>query len=53
MGSSQTAMMPYGWEGNCRIGVAMASGLSTCELHSLQERDEHATYTSLRSMAPL
>jgi len=49
MGSSQTAMMPYSWEGNRRIGVALASGLSTCELHGLQE---HAAYASLRSMAP-
>jgi len=43
-------VMPRGWEGNRRSGVALAmrqvlSGLSTYGLKGLRKGDEHPTYT--------
>jgi len=42
--------MLYGWEGNCRSGVALAmchglSDIATYGLNRLEKGDEHTTYT--------
>jgi len=51
-------MMPFGWEGNRRSGVALAmhhrlQWFIHLRAHGLREGDEHPTYTPLRSMATL
>jgi len=52
--------MPYGWEGNCRSGVALAMHhrlqwfihLQAQMLNGLREGDEHPANTPVRRVAP-
>jgi len=52
------AMMPYGWEGNRRSGVALAKRhrlqwFLHLRAHRLRKGDQHPTYTPLRIWHPL
>jgi len=41
--------MPYGWQGNCTYGIAVAC---FTDFIGLRKGDEHSAYTPVRSMAP-
>ena len=58
IGTSQTAPMPYSWEGNCRSVVTLAmrhrlEWFIHLRLNALSKGAGHPSYTPLRCMAPL